>query len=116
MATIISSCAVHSWIERLHELRFRRWSILSDWSDKAAFAGMAHEQKEFREDLEWAVIVTGRQSYTLHMNDIVDYETRCFRTTIYAADFKAEFDTLWKLWCDTTNTRPSYGRNHPKWS
>jgi peptidoglycan/xylan/chitin deacetylase (PgdA/CDA1 family) len=33
--------------------------------------------------------------YTLHMNDIVDYEARRFSTTMYADDLKAEFDTLY---------------------
>ena len=33
--------------------------------------------------------------YTLHMNDIVDYETRYFSTAMYADDLKAEFDTLY---------------------
>ena len=32
--------------------------------------------------------------YTLHMNDIVDYETRHFSTSMYADDLKAEFDAL----------------------
>jgi peptidoglycan/xylan/chitin deacetylase (PgdA/CDA1 family) len=32
--------------------------------------------------------------YTLHMNDIVDYETRFFSTAMYADDLKAEFDAL----------------------
>jgi peptidoglycan/xylan/chitin deacetylase (PgdA/CDA1 family) len=34
--------------------------------------------------------------YTLHMNDIVDYETRYFSTAIYADDLKAEFDALYE--------------------
>ncbi len=33
--------------------------------------------------------------YTLHMNDIVDYETRYFSTAMYADDLKAEFDALY---------------------
>jgi peptidoglycan/xylan/chitin deacetylase (PgdA/CDA1 family) len=33
--------------------------------------------------------------YTLHMNDIVDYETRHFSTAMYADDLKAEFDALY---------------------
>src|SRR5467141_2869252 len=33
--------------------------------------------------------------YTLHMNDIVDYETRYFSTAMYADDLKAEFDMLY---------------------
>jgi peptidoglycan/xylan/chitin deacetylase (PgdA/CDA1 family) len=33
--------------------------------------------------------------YTLHMNDIVDYETRHFSTAVYADDLKAEFDALY---------------------
>jgi peptidoglycan/xylan/chitin deacetylase (PgdA/CDA1 family) len=33
--------------------------------------------------------------YTLHMNDIVDYETRYFSTKMYADDLKAEFDALY---------------------
>ena len=33
--------------------------------------------------------------YTLHMNDIVDYETRHFSTGMYADDLKAEFDALY---------------------
>jgi peptidoglycan/xylan/chitin deacetylase (PgdA/CDA1 family) len=33
--------------------------------------------------------------YTLHMNDIVDYETRYFSTREYANDLKAEFDMLY---------------------
>src|ERR1700732_2913051 len=33
--------------------------------------------------------------YTLHMNDIVDYETRYFRTALYAGDLRAEFDMLY---------------------
>jgi peptidoglycan/xylan/chitin deacetylase (PgdA/CDA1 family) len=33
--------------------------------------------------------------YTLHMNDIVDYESRYFSTQEYAGDLKAEFDMLY---------------------
>lgn len=33
--------------------------------------------------------------YTLHMNDIVDYETRYFSTAMYVDDLKAEFDALY---------------------
>jgi peptidoglycan/xylan/chitin deacetylase (PgdA/CDA1 family) len=33
--------------------------------------------------------------YTLHMNDIVDYESRDFSTQEYASDLKAEFDMLY---------------------
>jgi peptidoglycan/xylan/chitin deacetylase (PgdA/CDA1 family) len=33
--------------------------------------------------------------YTLHMNDIVDYEARYFSTSMYAGDLKAEFDALY---------------------
>jgi peptidoglycan/xylan/chitin deacetylase (PgdA/CDA1 family) len=33
--------------------------------------------------------------YTLHMNDIVDYESRYFSTQEYAGDLKAEFDILY---------------------
>jgi peptidoglycan/xylan/chitin deacetylase (PgdA/CDA1 family) len=33
--------------------------------------------------------------YTLHMNDIVDYESRYFSTQQYAGDLKAEFDMLY---------------------
>jgi peptidoglycan/xylan/chitin deacetylase (PgdA/CDA1 family) len=33
--------------------------------------------------------------YTLHMNDIVNYETRYFSTAMYAEDLKAEFDALY---------------------
>ena len=33
--------------------------------------------------------------YTLHMNDIVNYETRYFNTSMYADDLKAEFDALY---------------------
>jgi hypothetical protein len=33
--------------------------------------------------------------YTLHMNDIVDYEGRYFSTSMYAGDVKAEFDALY---------------------
>src|SRR5438876_2243889 len=33
--------------------------------------------------------------YTLHMNDIVNYETRYFSTREYAGDLKAEFDMLY---------------------
>ena len=33
--------------------------------------------------------------YTLHVNDIVDYETRYFSTAMYADDLKAEFDALY---------------------
>jgi peptidoglycan/xylan/chitin deacetylase (PgdA/CDA1 family) len=33
--------------------------------------------------------------YTLHMNDIVDYETRYFSTAMYADDLKVEFDALY---------------------
>jgi peptidoglycan/xylan/chitin deacetylase (PgdA/CDA1 family) len=33
--------------------------------------------------------------YTLHMNDIVNYETRYFSTAMYADDLKAEFDALY---------------------
>ena len=34
--------------------------------------------------------------YTLHMNDIVDYETRYFNTEMYANDLKREFDALYE--------------------
>jgi peptidoglycan/xylan/chitin deacetylase (PgdA/CDA1 family) len=34
--------------------------------------------------------------YTLHMNDIVNYETRNFSTEAYAADLKREFDVLYE--------------------
>src|SRR5882724_1610251 len=34
--------------------------------------------------------------YTLHMNDIVNYETRYFSTDAYAADLKREFDALYE--------------------
>ena len=34
-------------------------------------------------------------SYTLHMNDIVDYESRYFSTQEYVGDLKAEFDMLY---------------------
>jgi peptidoglycan/xylan/chitin deacetylase (PgdA/CDA1 family) len=34
--------------------------------------------------------------YTLHMNDIVNYETRYFSTEFYAADLKREFDVLYE--------------------
>jgi hypothetical protein len=33
--------------------------------------------------------------YTLHMNDIVDYEGRYFSTRDYAGDLKREFDVLY---------------------
>src|ERR1700722_18287136 len=33
--------------------------------------------------------------YTLHMNDIVDYEARYFSTSMYAGDLKSEFDALY---------------------
>jgi hypothetical protein len=33
--------------------------------------------------------------YTLHMNDIVDYESRYFSTQEYAGDLQAEFDMLY---------------------
>jgi peptidoglycan/xylan/chitin deacetylase (PgdA/CDA1 family) len=33
--------------------------------------------------------------YTLHMNDIVDYESRYFSTSMYADDLKREFDALY---------------------
>ena len=33
--------------------------------------------------------------YTLHMNDIVDYESRYFSTQEYAGDLKTEFDMLY---------------------
>jgi peptidoglycan/xylan/chitin deacetylase (PgdA/CDA1 family) len=33
--------------------------------------------------------------YTLHMNDIVDYETRYLSTAMYPDDLKAEFDALY---------------------
>jgi peptidoglycan/xylan/chitin deacetylase (PgdA/CDA1 family) len=33
--------------------------------------------------------------YTLHMNDIVDYETRYFSTAMYVDDLKAEFEALY---------------------
>jgi hypothetical protein len=33
---------------------------------------------------------------TLHMNDIVNYETRYFGTEAYAADLKREFDVLYE--------------------
>ena len=33
--------------------------------------------------------------YTLHMNDIIDYESRHFSTQEYAGDLKAEFDMLY---------------------
>ena len=34
--------------------------------------------------------------YTLHMNDIVNYETRSFSSDGYAADLKREFDVLYE--------------------
>ncbi len=34
--------------------------------------------------------------YTLHMNDIVNYESRYFNTEAYAADLKREFDVLYE--------------------
>ena len=34
--------------------------------------------------------------YTLHMNDIVNYETRHYSTEAYAADLKREFDVLYE--------------------
>jgi len=34
--------------------------------------------------------------YTLHMNDIVNYEGRYFSTDAYAADLKREFDVLYE--------------------
>jgi peptidoglycan/xylan/chitin deacetylase (PgdA/CDA1 family) len=34
--------------------------------------------------------------YTLHMNDIVNYESRYFSTEAYAADLKREFDVLYE--------------------
>ncbi len=34
--------------------------------------------------------------YTLHMNDIVNYETHYFSTEAYAADLKREFDVLYE--------------------
>jgi peptidoglycan/xylan/chitin deacetylase (PgdA/CDA1 family) len=34
--------------------------------------------------------------YTLHMNDIVNYESRHFSTESYAADLKREFDVLYE--------------------
>jgi len=34
--------------------------------------------------------------YTLHMNDIVNYEGRYFSTDAYAADLKCEFDVLYE--------------------
>ena len=34
--------------------------------------------------------------YTLHMNDIVNYESRYFSTEGYAADLKREFDVLYE--------------------
>ncbi|WP_260736017.1 polysaccharide deacetylase family protein [Tunturiibacter lichenicola] len=34
--------------------------------------------------------------YTLHMNDIVDYESRFFSTSMYADDLKKEFDALYE--------------------
>jgi peptidoglycan/xylan/chitin deacetylase (PgdA/CDA1 family) len=34
--------------------------------------------------------------YTLHMNDIVNYETRYFSTEAYATDLKREFDVLYE--------------------
>jgi peptidoglycan/xylan/chitin deacetylase (PgdA/CDA1 family) len=34
--------------------------------------------------------------YTLHMNDIVNYETRWFSTDAYASDLKREFDVLYE--------------------
>ena len=34
--------------------------------------------------------------YTLHMNDIVNYETRYFSSEAYAADMKREFDVLYE--------------------
>jgi peptidoglycan/xylan/chitin deacetylase (PgdA/CDA1 family) len=41
--------------------------------------------------------------YTLHMNDIVNYETRYFSTAMYADDLKAEFDALY---AEATILRP----------
>ena len=34
--------------------------------------------------------------YTLHMNDIVNYDTRYFGAEVYAADLKPEFDVLYE--------------------
>src|SRR5260370_2972974 len=42
--------------------------------------------------------------YTLHMNDIVDYEARYFSTAMYADDLKAEFDALY---APTRTPRPT---------
>ncbi len=61
--------------------------------------GFIYHIDDVSRDEPFLVNVTGRPfavvPYTLHMNDIVNYETRYFSTGMYADDLKMEFDALY---------------------
>jgi peptidoglycan/xylan/chitin deacetylase (PgdA/CDA1 family) len=61
--------------------------------------GFIYHIDDVSRDEPFLINVKGRPfavvPYTLHMNDIVDYESRHFSTQEYAGDLKAEFDMLY---------------------
>jgi peptidoglycan/xylan/chitin deacetylase (PgdA/CDA1 family) len=61
--------------------------------------GFIYHIDDVSRDEPFLINVKGRPfavvPYTLHMNDIVDYESRYFSTQEYAGDLKAEFDMLY---------------------
>jgi peptidoglycan/xylan/chitin deacetylase (PgdA/CDA1 family) len=61
--------------------------------------GFIYHIDDVSRDEPFLVTVKGRPfavvPYTLHMNDIVDYETRYFSTGMFADDLKMEFDALY---------------------
>ena len=61
--------------------------------------GFTYHIDDVSRDEPFLVNVKGRPfavvPYTLHMNDIVNYETRYFSTAMYADDLKMEFDALY---------------------
>ena len=61
--------------------------------------GFIYHVDDVSRDEPFLINVKGRPfavvPYTLHMNDIVDYESRYFSTAMYADDLKAEFDLLY---------------------
>src|SRR6266853_2595579 len=61
--------------------------------------GFIYHIDDISRDEPFLVAVKGKPfavvPYTLHMNDIVDYESRYFSTQEYAGDLKAEFDMLY---------------------
>jgi peptidoglycan/xylan/chitin deacetylase (PgdA/CDA1 family) len=61
--------------------------------------GFTYYIDDVSRDEPFLVNVKGRPfavvPYTLHMNDIVNYETRYFSTGMYADDLKMEFDALY---------------------